>query len=85
MKKPKQLMCVVNIKNTVAETALTLPWPNANHSVKTCNKITKLKLQNEWGTILTTDGPKTGQFVKPIINMRPTFTFSIHVLSFCVL
>ena len=43
MKKPKRLMCVVNIKNTVAETALTLPWHNADHSVKTCNKITKLQ------------------------------------------
>ena len=36
-------------------------------------------------TILTADGPKMDQFLKPIINIRPTFTFSIHVLSFCVL
>ena len=30
-------------KIDVAETALTLPWPNVDHSVKTCNKITKLE------------------------------------------
>ena len=35
MKKQNKLMSVVNIKNTSAQTALTLHWPNVDHSVKT--------------------------------------------------
>ena len=34
MKKQKKLTSVVNIKNTSAETARTLHWPNADHSVE---------------------------------------------------
>ena len=42
MEKQNNLMFVVNIKNIHAETALTLHWPHANHSLKPLNKITKL-------------------------------------------
>ena len=35
MKKQNNLTSVVNIKNTSAETALTLHWPNVDQSLKT--------------------------------------------------
>ena len=35
MEKQNDLMSVANIKNIHAETALTLHWPNADHSLKT--------------------------------------------------
>ena len=41
MEKQNNLTSVVNIKNIRVETALTLHWPNADHSLKTLNKITK--------------------------------------------
>ena len=40
--KQNNLIFVVNIKNIHVETALTLHWPHADHSLKTLNKITKL-------------------------------------------
>ena len=36
------LTFAVNIKNIHAETALTLDWPHADHSLKPLNKNTKL-------------------------------------------